>query len=92
MNIKTTFFILAVFLFACSQKDKSYVPLPEHPRPNFQRAVWQNLNGYWDFKPDSNNVGLDENWQIQTGSFDREILVPFSWAAPLSEVECPMWM
>jgi hypothetical protein len=89
MNIKTTFFILAVFLFACSQKHKSYVPLPEHPRPNFQRAVWQNLNGYWDFKPDSLNVGLNENWQTQAGDFDHEILVPFSWAAPLSEVEMP---
>src|SRR5256714_15029935 len=48
-------------------------PLPEHPRPDFQRAEWLNLNGRWQFAFDS----------LPT---KREILVPFSWGSPLSGV------
>lgn len=25
------------------------IPLPEHPRPDWERAEWVNLNGEWDF-------------------------------------------
>ena len=25
------------------------IPLPEHPRPDFHRAEWLNLNGRWRF-------------------------------------------
>ena len=49
------------------------IPLPEHPRPDFQRAQWLNLNGRWQFAFDS----LPSK---------REILVPFSWGSPLSGV------
>jgi galactose mutarotase-like enzyme len=49
------------------------MPLPEHPRPDFERAQWLNLNGRWQFAFDS----------IHT---EREILVPFSWGSPLSGV------
>jgi hypothetical protein len=28
------------------------VPLPEHPRPDFERAEWANLNGEWQFRFD----------------------------------------
>ena len=40
---------------------KSQIPLPEHPRPDFQRQMWENLNGQWDFKFDQNNIGEKEN-------------------------------
>src|SRR5881296_1946700 len=50
------------------------IPLPEHPRPDFQRAQWLNLNGRWQF------------WFGQPDSGKREILVPFSWGSPLSGV------
>ncbi len=49
-------------------------PLPEHPRPDFQRAEWLSLNGRWQF------------WFGQQDSGKREILVPFSWGSPLSGV------
>src|SRR5258708_19246285 len=49
-------------------------PLPEHPRPDFQRAEWLNLNGPWQF------------WFGQQDSGKREIVVPFSWGSPLSGV------
>src|SRR5258705_6030208 len=49
-------------------------PLPEHPRPDFQRPQWLNLNGRWQF------------WFGQQDSGKREIVVPFSWGSPLSGV------
>jgi len=86
-NISILLF-LSLIIFSCN-KFKSEIPLPEHPRPNFERAVWQNLNGYWQFKPDSANIGLSENWQNEAEFFDQKILVPFSWASPASEVKLP---
>ncbi len=82
--------LLIVFatLFSCSKKQVE-IPLSEHPQPIFERAVWQNLNGYWQFKADSTNIGLSENWQENTATFDKKILVPFSWASPLSEIKMP---
>ena len=62
------------------------IPLPEHPRPDFQRADWQNLNGAWRFRLDPSDVGARENWQAHALASPRSIIVPFSWAAPLSEV------
>lgn len=89
--MKTNLFIiltLVVTLFSCN-KNNNDIPLPEHPRPNFEREIWQNLNGYWQFKPDSANIGLTENWQEEAEFFDQKILVPFSWASPASEVKLP---
>ena len=82
------YLVLIVLLFSCT-KNNNDIPLPEHPRPNFERSVWQNLNGYWQFKPDSANIGLTENWQNEAEFFDQKILVPFSWASPASEVKLP---
>ena len=89
--MKTWIPVLLIFiitLFSCSKK-QAEIPIPEHPQPNFERALWQNLNGYWQFKPDSSNVGLNENWQIKPETFNYKILVPFSWASPLSEIQMP---
>src|SRR6266536_882918 len=33
------------------------VPLAEHPRPDFQREDWQNLNGTWQFQFDPEDAG-----------------------------------
>ncbi|HKI90183.1 MAG TPA: hypothetical protein VKA38_14230, partial [Draconibacterium sp.] len=93
MNPKVLLLLAFLFLiFGCKQQSKTEIPLPEHPRPDFERPVWQNLNGYWKFKPDSTNVGLAEKWQNEAEFFDQSILVPFSWASPLSEVEMPKVM
>ena len=62
------------------------IPLPEHPRPDFMRAEWQNLNGRWRFRFDSANVGERQGWFREPLSGPRPILVPFSWGAPLSGV------
>ena len=81
--------LLLAILFSCSKKEITNIPLPEHPRPNFERPLWQNLNGNWQFKPDSANVGLRENWQNEAEFFDMNIVVPFSWASPASGVQMP---
>src|SRR5215210_8878201 len=62
------------------------IPLPEHPRPDFQRRDWQNLNGAWRFRTDAGDVGVREAWQNTALASPRRIVVPFSWAAPLSGI------
>ena len=62
------------------------VPLMEHPRPDFQRDQWLNLNGLWDFRFDPQNAGENEEWYNKADSFDKKILVPFPWGSKLSGV------
>ena len=62
------------------------IPLPEHPRPDFERAEWRNLNGRWHFKFDAADAGERETWFANPLAAPRSILVPFSWGAPLSGV------
>ncbi len=64
---------LALLVGLLSHSVPDSIPLPEHPRPDFQRAEWLNLNGRWQF------------WFGQDGG-KREIVVPFSWGSPLSGV------
>ena len=62
------------------------LPLPEHPRPDFERAEWVNLNGRWEFAFDRANDGERAGWASGSLPAPREILVPFSWGSPLSGV------
>src|SRR5688500_9440702 len=62
------------------------IPLPEHPRPHFQRADWRNLNGTWRFRLDPGNRGEAAGWQRASLASPRRILVPFPWGSPLSGV------
>ncbi|HOY05483.1 MAG TPA: glycoside hydrolase family 2 TIM barrel-domain containing protein [Saprospiraceae bacterium] len=62
------------------------IPLPEHPRPDFQRADWQNLNGDWAFEFDQKDAGIRQKWFAGTKKFTRTIHVPFPWGSPLSGV------
>jgi hypothetical protein len=62
------------------------VPLPEHPRPDFQRAAWLNLNGEWKFRFDPEDTGMQGRWFADTAGFPDTILVPFPWGSPLSRV------
>ena len=54
------------------------IPLPEHPRPDFERAEWQSLNGPWRFAFDPSNEGERAGWPSGALPGSREILVPFS--------------
>lgn len=65
----------------------SEIPRPEHPRPQFMRDTWLNLNGPWTFTLDPGRSGWHKGreWQKSTG-FDRTILVPFCPESKLSGV------
>jgi len=64
------------------------IPLPEHPRPDFERAEWQNLNGTWSFRFDPKDEGEKGSW-FRSGlrSFPLRINVPFPWGSKLSGVK-----
>ena len=72
----------------------STVPRPEYPRPQLVRPEWQNLNGEWSFAYDDADVGLAQGWggvsagRLADGNspFDRKIIVPFCYQAPLSGI------
>ncbi|MCR4920216.1 MAG: glycoside hydrolase family 2 [Bacteroidaceae bacterium] len=72
-------------LTACTNSPTESIPLPEHPRPDFERATWQNLNGYWSFTFDE-AVAQKALAEKNCALMDRRILVPFPWGSKLSEV------
>src|SRR5260370_39441613 len=76
--------LLALFGAASPSGTTDSIPLPEHPRPDFQRSEWLNLNGRWQFAFDPQNRGERESWPSLGLPAGRQILVPFSWGAPLS--------
>jgi len=63
------------------------IPLPEHPRPDFERAAWLNLNGSWQFRFDREDAGDGAAWAAGRTEFPETITVPFSWGAKLSGLE-----
>lgn len=83
------FIFLAALFQGCSgnESDENGIPLPEHPRPDFVRSNWINLNGYWEFEFDGASKGETENWFDGKKAFTERILVPFPWGSPLSEIE-----
>ena len=63
----------------------SKIPRPEHPRPNFQRSGWLNLNGTWAFDFDDAEQGEKEQWYKQH-DYSKEITVPFAYQSDLSGI------
>ncbi len=61
------------------------IPRPEHPRPQFLRGDWINLNGAWTFAPDAGRSGKARGLAA-AGGFDRRIIVPFCPESRLSGV------
>jgi len=63
------------------------IPRPEHPRPQFHRESWLNLNGEWNFAFDFDVVGVDEGWAQDPSGFDKKIIVPFCPESELSGIQ-----
>ena len=61
------------------------IPRPEHPKPQFQRNDWMNLNGTWDFEID-NGVSGKERKMFADYTFNSKINVPFCPESELSGV------
>ena len=77
-----------------TEKVSTKHPLPEYPRPQFERKSWINLNGQWDYTIESCDFeevkGLTsaDSWTTRPipTEWSGKILVPFAIDAPLSGV------
>lgn len=73
------------------------IPRPEHPRPDFVRDTFYNLNGEWEFAFDDENVGVRKGWYKAGYHLNRNILVPFcyqcaaSGIGPTDEIHPVLW-
>jgi hypothetical protein len=85
--MKKVYHSLLVLLIAPITALTQTIPLPEHPRPDFERSQWQNLNGVWQFEFDSLNQGLVKKWNEGNSAFAHKITVPFPWGSKLSGVQ-----
>ncbi|MFC1649968.1 glycoside hydrolase family 2 protein [Candidatus Latescibacterota bacterium] len=90
-NIFLSLFFLLMLFSGCGQQSieefySAEIPLSEHPRPDFERDLWINLNGEWEFAADSLDVGEMQYWETADSLFVDRIQVPFSWASPLSGI------
>ncbi len=61
------------------------VPRPEHPRPDFQRSDWLNLNGEWQFEIDAGDSG-EARGLCSGKKLATTIQVPFCPESTLSTV------
>ena len=78
--------LAAATLLTASAHAQQSIPLPEHPRPDFERPAWLNLNGTWQFRFDPDDRGLQQSWQQGASDFPLAITVPFPWGSALSRV------
>ena len=59
----------------------------EHPRSDWKREQWMNLNGSWDFSFDEDGVGKEEKWYEEGNQdFKLQINVPYPWESELSGI------
>lgn len=58
----------------------------EHPKPQFCRKNWQNLNGEWEFQFDHADSGRERELFSPTAAFERVIHVPFCPQSKLSGI------
>ena len=63
------------------------IPRSEHPKPQFQREHWINLNGEWDFCFDQGRSGEQRRLYEDFSSYDKKITVPFCIQSKLSGIE-----
>ncbi|MCI8589265.1 MAG: beta-galactosidase [Clostridiales bacterium] len=58
----------------------------EHPKPQFKRETWQNLNGAWQFRRDDGDSGREQGWFEPETVFGQMIEVPFCPQSKLSGI------
>lgn len=79
--------VLFFIVFSCTLVlSAQSIPLAEHPRPDFERPHWQNLNGQWNFQFDSSDIGKRDQWFFKVLN-QFQITVPFPWGSALSGVK-----
>jgi len=80
-------FVLFLMLFVTTAATAAAIPRPEHPKPQFHRDTWLNLNGQWNFAFDFDLVGVEQGWAKDPAAFDKKITVPFCPESRLSGIE-----
>ena len=63
------------------------IPRSEHPKPQFRRENWLNLNGEWAFEIDNGRSGKARGLSAADASLNGRITVPFCPQSKLSGVE-----
>jgi len=63
------------------------IPRCEHPKPQFERENWMNLNGEWDFCFDQGRTGEARKLFEDFSEYDKKINVPFCVQSRLSGIE-----
>ncbi|MBQ4608444.1 MAG: glycoside hydrolase family 2, partial [Clostridia bacterium] len=80
-----------------STEKTNVIPRPEHPRPDFVRETFLNLNGVWQFAFDDENKGVAEGWMKSGYALPLEITVPFAYQTkasglgPTDEIHPVIW-
>ena len=80
-------FVLLTLLIATATSAIGAIPRPEHPRPQFQRDTWLNLNGEWKFGFDLGFSDAEKDWPKDGTRLDRKIIVPFCPESKLSGIQ-----
>ncbi len=88
--------VLALTSVACGDGEPSVelrplfsVVRPEHPRPDFRRDTFINLNTQWDFAQDPGDEGVLANWATRDDVWTDRIQLPYAWESPLSGLVPP---
>ncbi len=63
------------------------IPRSEHPKPQFERPRWKNLNGEWKACIDNGRSGEARELYKDFDSYDKTINVPFCVQSALSGLE-----
>jgi beta-galactosidase/beta-glucuronidase len=82
--------ILLIFLTVSAvnvtAQQQQRIPRPEHPKPQFHRETWLNLNGQWNFGFDLGFSGNEKDWPKDATKLDKKIIVPFCPESKLSGI------
>jgi len=80
-------FVTILILLSTAAVTAGAMPRPEHPKPQFQRDTWLNLNGEWNFAFDFDVVGIKEGWAKDPSGFEKKIIIPFCPESELSGIK-----
>lgn len=78
-------------------EDIRTIPRPEHPRPDFVRETFYNLNGVWQFAYDDKDEGVAQEWMAPGKKLPMKITVPFAYQTeasgigPTDEIHPVIW-
>ncbi len=69
-----------------AKSTQKQIPRPEHPKPQFHRDTWLNLNGEWNFGFDLGFSTAEKDWPKDGSRLDKKIIVPFCPESKLSGI------